>query len=235
MELSLDSALSTGGLVGHTSFLLLIVSMLMRRLYLLRLLVIASALVAIVYDVVYLKDPVGAFWDSLLVTVNVIQLLIVHIENKWARFTEEEARFGDDKLAGLAPAGRRRLFNRGMWVSGGKGTELTRQHEPVDHLVFLAEGNADIYSAGKVVAECVSGAFIGEMTVMSGEPATGTAVLNCDSRYWMIEAETLRKLCKSRPEIGHALEASFSLNLKDKLVRSNNFNAGTPGGAAPAS
>lgn len=72
MELTIESALSPGGLVGHTSYLLLVVSMLMRRMWLLRILVIASSLVAITYDMVWLKDPVGVFWESLLVSVNVI-------------------------------------------------------------------------------------------------------------------------------------------------------------------
>ena len=54
MELTLESAFSVGGLVGHTSYLLLVVSMLMRRMFWLRVFVIASAIVAITYDAVWL-------------------------------------------------------------------------------------------------------------------------------------------------------------------------------------
>ena len=47
MELTLESAFSTGGLVGHFAYMLLVISMLMRRMIWLRIFVILSALVAI--------------------------------------------------------------------------------------------------------------------------------------------------------------------------------------------
>lgn len=223
MDLTLDSAFSTGGLVGHLSYLLLVVSMLMRRMGALRVFAIASALTAIFYDVVWLKDPIGVFWESLLVAVNVGQLAVIHLSNRRARFSEEEAEFVHGKFPRLSRGNRRRLLNQGLWVTGETGTALTTERETVTHLIFLASGEAEIRSADKVVAVCEPGAFIGEMTVLSGEPATGTATLSMQSRYWAIEAGALRDLVKAVPEIGESLEASFSRNLRDKLVRSNRF------------
>ncbi|MEO1158958.1 MAG: cyclic nucleotide-binding domain-containing protein, partial [Pseudomonadota bacterium] len=74
MELTLESAFSTGGMVGHFAYLLLVVSMLMRRMFLLRIFVILSATIAIAYALFWLKDPIGVFWESLLVVVNAVQL-----------------------------------------------------------------------------------------------------------------------------------------------------------------
>ncbi len=76
MDLTLKSAFLTGGMVGHLSYVLLVLSMVMRRMSLLRMLVIASAFVAITYDWFWLKDPVGVFWETLLVLVNIVQLSI---------------------------------------------------------------------------------------------------------------------------------------------------------------
>ena len=66
MELTLESAFSTGGMVGHLAYLLLVLSMVMRQMYLLRILVILSASIAIAYALFWLKDPIGVFWESLL-------------------------------------------------------------------------------------------------------------------------------------------------------------------------
>ena len=223
MELTLESALSTGGLVGHLSYLLLVISMLMRRMGALRLLAIASALVAISYDVFWLGDPIGAFWESLLVLVNVVQLTVSHLDNRRARFSEEEAEFVRGRFPRLSRAHRRKLLNRGLWITGEPEARLTTEGEAVKHLVFLASGEVRIETAGQVVAVCEPGAFIGEMTVLGGEPATGTAVLSMQSRYWAIEAGALRALVKAVPEIGESLQASFTRNLRDKLIRSNRF------------
>jgi len=229
MELTLESAFSTGGIVGHTSYLLLVFSMLMRRLSLLRMFVIASSLIGIFYEFVWLKDPVGVFWESMLVTVNVVQLAIVYTESRRAKFSPEERAFSDLKLPDLEPAYCRRLLNQGLWVTGNKGTVLTQQGEPVSHLYYLADGEVVIYSGGHPVASCGAGSFIGEMTVMDGEPATGTAVLTETSRYWMIEASALRKLAHSKPDIDRALGSSFTAGMKQKLVHSNKLIAETMG------
>lgn len=57
-------------MVGHASYLLLVISMMMRLMTWPRLLVIAFT--AIAYDTIWLKDPVGVFRETLLVTVNII-------------------------------------------------------------------------------------------------------------------------------------------------------------------
>ena len=74
MELTITSALSGDGALGHLSFVLLIVSMLMRSMVWLRVLVIASALVGVCYSYLILTDPVGVFWEGLLIAVNLGQL-----------------------------------------------------------------------------------------------------------------------------------------------------------------
>ena len=223
MDLTLESAFSTGGMVGHLSYVLLVLSMVMRRMSLLRILVIASAFVAICYDWFWLRDPVGVFWETLLVLVNIVQLTITWHQNRSARFTEEERVFMDGHLPNLSMAQRRKLLNQGLWISGEKDSPLTEEGVPVSHLYYLADGQALVSSGGHAVAVCEPGTFIGEMTAMHGDPANGTVKLIRNSRYWAIDAQRLRDLVSKDPEIGTALESSFARNMRDKLVRSNRF------------
>ena len=221
MDLTLESAFSPGGLVGHAAYMLLVLSMLMRTMSLLRILVIFSALVAIAYAWFWLKDPVGVFWEALLVLVNLVQLAITWHQNRTARFSKEEKTFLETHLPGLSLGQARKLLNQGMWITGETDTQLTREGVPVSHLYYLASGEGLVISGGHPVAKCEPGSFIGEMTVMSGEPANGSVQLLCISRYWAIEADRLRKLAYRDPEIGKALDASFARNMREKLVRSN--------------
>lgn len=223
MELSLESAFSTGGLVGHLSYLLLVVSMLMRSISLLRLLVILSAFTAIAYDWFWLRDPVGVFWESLLVLVNLVQLSITAYKNRAANFSLEEQEFMEGHLPGLSRGQRRRLLNHGLWITSAGETEAAREDEPVRQLIYLASGRGFVTSGKHSVAVCEPGAFIGEMTVLRGEPANATVTLVDGSRYWAIDAEKLRSLVKRHSDIGDALRAGFTANLRRKLVRSNRF------------
>jgi CRP-like cAMP-binding protein len=223
MELTIESALSGQGFVGHATYLLLVVSMMMRNMLYLRIIVILSALVGITYSAVILHDPVGTFWESLLVAVNIVQLAISHVLDRRARFSLEEVEFMQGCFSDLSPGLRRKLLNRGSWKSGEPGARLTNEGEPVSQLIFLAKGSAVIQSGEQVVAVCDAGSFIGEMTVITGDPATGSAVLTEPSRYWAIDAVALRALVAGKPEFGHALEAAFSRSMRGKLVRSNRF------------
>lgn len=137
-------------------------------------------------------------------------------------------------LPSLSLSDRRRLLNRGMWISGEIGTELTTEGQPVNHLVYLASGQALVISGGRAVAVCEPGAFIGEMTALHGEPASATVKLNQAARYWAIEADQLRSLVKKNTEIGVALEGSFARNMRDKLVRSNKFIQDSGGVISPS-
>ena len=140
MELTLESAFSTGGLVGHLSYLLLIVSMVMRVMWVLRVFVILSAFTAIAYDFIWLKDPVGVFWESLLVLVNIVQLSITYAQTRFEKFTDHEASFVHGAFPGLSNTLKRKVIRKGHWLEADAGTVITRAGEPVEKLVFIADG-----------------------------------------------------------------------------------------------
>lgn len=221
MELTLESAFSTGGIVGHLSYLLLVISMLMRVMWVLRVLVILSAFFAIAYDLIWLKDPVGVFWESLLVVVNIAQLSITYVQNRFAKFNSVEASFVHKAFPGLDNTLKRRILNHGSWVDAGTGAVLTKVGELVQRLVYIANGEVEISVNNSIVGHCGNGDFIGELTVLSGKPATGTAGITHPTLYWAIDGDALRKLVASNDEISQSVHACFHHSMLSKLVASN--------------
>ena len=114
-------------MVGHPSYLILVISMLMRVMWVLRVLVILSALVGITYDIVWTKDPVGLFWETSLVVVNVVQLLIGYLDNRSEKFSPCEAAFVSAAFPGLSNAFKRRILSAGAWREAKAGTKLTTE------------------------------------------------------------------------------------------------------------
>lgn len=207
--------------MGHFAYILLVASMLMRSLTALRLLVIASALVAIAYAVFWLRDPVSWFWESMLVLVNVFQIVRQWLANRRARFSPEEEHFVAERLSSLSRHEARHLLNLGVWMDGFEGTILTTQGEPVQHLVYLIDGKVDIYSDGERVGACVPGNFVGEMSVLEGGQASATARVASPSRYWLIPAEQLRQLHRKSPKVAAALELGIARDLRTKIISAN--------------
>lgn len=229
MELSLASAFSTGGLVGHLSYLLLVVSMAMRSMLWLRVLVIASAFTGITYDLVWLKDPIGVFWESLLVAVNIIQIFLLWRHDRMARFNEEEQYFATVRLRGLSPGQARRLIDAGRWMDANGGEVLTEMGRAPEHLTFVAVGTVGIHVNSKRIAECGRGAFVGEMSLIDEGTASATAVVEGRARLWQIPIAKLQSLRDTAPEQTAALDAAIARDIRKKLVEHNARQAAAHG------
>lgn len=216
-----NSALLTRYFVGNLEYVLLIASMLMTRMLLLRLLAIGSGLVGASYSTFWLSDPVGTFWEMAFTLVNIGQIALIAYRNRVSRFNDEEQAFYTQVVPTLEPFQMRRLLQTGMWRDGRPGVELTRQGEPVSHLVFLRSGAASVFVDGRRVGDCSEGDLIGEISIRTGKPAIATVVADTSIRYFALERDALRRLITADPEIAMAVDVSNRLDLEIKLVRMN--------------
>jgi CRP-like cAMP-binding protein len=221
VSLTFESILSPGAMVGHLSYGLLIVSMLMTRIVWLRVFAIGSGVVGLTYDVFWLFDPVGVFWESAFVLTNLAQIALLAYRNRLARFTAEERAFYEIAVPELEPTQARRLIGLGRWRDCEPGGVLTRSGEAVADLVFLTEGAVDIEVDGHVVAECSAGSFVGEISVSTGGPASATATVREKVRCLAFDGAVVRREFDRGTDVGRALEAAFRQGLREKLVRTN--------------
>lgn len=161
------------------------------------------------------------------ITISVVGISRMLFVNLRLRFTQDERNFIDTMLQGLPLAQARMLMDIGLWADAAPGAVLTVQGEPVNHLCFLASGEADVIVDGKVIAVCQAGAMIGEVTYLSGEPASATVLTNQAVRCLRFEAATLRQFLSRNPDIRAALEQNMANHLRTKLITASN-NASAP-------
>ncbi len=225
VELTIESALSPAGLLGHSTYMLLVVSMLMRRMLWLRLFVIASAIAGILYASLILTDPVGTFWETLLIAVNIGQLCLTWWLDRTTQFDERDAGMRLLHFEHLSPSRFRRLLSAGEWQALPSGTALTAEGTPVPALWFLRSGTAEVRVAGRRVALCESGTFVGEMTVSTGEPANASVRLVEDAEVWRIVAARLRAIAGRHGDVREALEAAFFRTLRLRVIERNRRDA----------
>ena len=141
------------------------------------------------------------------------------LERPGARFAPAK---GDPNLVvGVSQNRARHLIDQGDWLSGKEGDVLTREGETAGHLYYLAEGEARVLSQGRQVGLCHAGDLIGELTVLSGEAASATVILNGPARFWCARAEALKPYVDTHDDIKRAVEHGFASALKTKLRASN--------------
>lgn len=165
--------------------------------------------------------PITSAVAALLVLVNVAQLLIVALRREGARMTPEEVRFAETALSRMSRAAAYQLLAQGLWIDGLPGETLIREGERAPCLFYLSEGEAAVLTDGAPVATCGPGHFLGEITALSGAPATATVRLAAKSRFWCIEAEALTRFLDANPELRPALESAFVGDIAEKLRLAN--------------
>lgn len=224
--------LAPDALVLQLGFVLLIAAVLARGLRHVQLLVGAAAL-AWLGRALWLGDIVTAGWSGALAGLCLV-LVGRHLwTGRNVRFNPDERAMVDTLFGELPGSRARHLIDQGVWLNGKEGDVLTREGEPVDHLYYLAEGEARVLSTGIEVGLCRRGDLIGELTVLSGETATATVILTTPARFWCAPADDLRPYVEAHDDIRRAIEHGFATVLKAKL-RASNRTIAEAGGAAPA-
>ncbi len=217
-----------GSLVLQLSYAMLVLAAVTSR-KLPQLFLALSAVAALVHAIFWSGDRPAIVWMAMLLGACVVVLGRDAVANRRARFSAEEEPLLAGFLAGVPRHLARHLIDRGVWINGSMGEEITREGVPVERIVFLASGEALVMSDGRQVATCRAGDLIGEATILTGEPATASVVLAGAARFWCMGADELRAYLEVNPELKGWLERSFARAVRIKLHASNRTIAAAGG------
>lgn len=162
------------------------------------------------------------------IAISIIGITRMYVLGFTSRFSSQERLFISHMASGLAEHRVRALLDTGMWLDATPGTVITREGQPVDHLSFVASGKADVIVGGKTIATSGAGMAIGEITYLSGEPATATVKVAEQMHLIRFEADKLRTFLQKNPDIAAVLEQNMANHLRSKLVSMSETASQTP-------
>lgn len=139
------------------------------------------------------------------------------IAGRTARFERHEQPLRRGPFRGMERAHARTLIDQGLWIDARAGDVLAREGEPVTHLHWIADGDAEVIVDGATTASCGPRALVNEATIFSGDPSSATIRLTRDSKLWSVEAETLLAYAEAHPDVRQILDHGFTRSLADKL------------------
>ncbi|MES2057615.1 MAG: cyclic nucleotide-binding domain-containing protein [Pseudomonadota bacterium] len=217
---------STAGLVLHLSYALLVAAMLSGKPHLMRLLIALAAILILLRATLLVHDGTTVIWMAILLGTWLLKLWGDQRENAaTSQFDEREEAMRRGCLGDL-PRGAARLFiDQGLWLEGTPGEILTHEGQPVDHIYFLASGEAQASSSGRAVGMCRPGDLIGEATVLSGGAATATVTLVSPATFWCASTANVRQFLDDHESLRITIERSFSDALREKLRAANRLIA----------
>ena len=204
---------------GNFCYLILAASYIVVNIFWLRVL----AIVALGLEGVYFyfaSDPplwIGIGWALVFVAINVAQLGRLTHERYRIRHTEHERLLRKGMFRDLNTVGFNRLLGTGRWRDVEDGTVLTREGHPVEEIILIAHGEAEVEVGGRNVATLQSGSFCGEMSFLTKDNASATVVAAGTCRLFAVNKEKLATLLEKDHDIKTAIHGVIGRDLAYKL------------------
>lgn len=205
----------------HLSYAVLAIAFAMPRMYWLRIV----AIVAFLLQALYLALTTSGLytdiqWALIFVLINLAMLVRLTIAKSDALAPPERAlmrrvlpSLADPQLARIAGCGDRREV--------AAGEQLTLQGASVDHLYFLLDGAADVAIDGIDVARVSAGGFVGEMSFLTGQPASATVRMAFPGVALVFRREALERVFTRDAETRTAFQTLIGADLAEKVGRAN--------------
>ncbi|MGB0920551.1 MAG: cyclic nucleotide-binding domain-containing protein [Alphaproteobacteria bacterium] len=198
-----------------------VISFLFRNVLALRFLAILGATATIAYSVIGGPEIawISVFWQSLVVIINVVWSIKLLQERTGLNFSEEEKELYQALFAHLNPVEYMKLLRVGIWEKYSAGEVLATRGEPLDNVLLIYSGTADVALADGGRRKLKDGTFIGEMSFIAGTNPTATVTSETAMRCLTFPKDALRELLTRSPAIKSGLEAAFAQDLTTKLAR----------------
>ena len=137
------------------------------------------------------------------------------IERRPASLDHDQRLIYDTFFAGMAPAKFLQLWNLGHsdLVNGAIITEGETVHE----VMVLVDGEVTAPSLGLTLGRDKP-IFLGEMSLVTGNPASTTIVARDTARVHRWRQDDLRRLESDKPELSHALMGGIARDLVGKVL-----------------
>ena len=214
----MDSSIAA---LGIFSGVLLIAAILMTSIRALRMFALAAGIAALVKFGATPEEPLPIVLAALFVLVNGVQLGVLMSRAKMGRSLVDERGLFAEVLAVDKPGQQARLRDLLTWQDIKAGQFLMEQGQKSPPLVYIASGRASIQLDGAMVGMCGAGDFAGEMSLVSGGPATATVLAEDDMRVAEFDRDALGHFSREVPEVGNAISAALNRGLAQKVARMN--------------
>lgn len=128
---------------------------------------------------------------------------------------------GVDLFQSLSPVEWEGLVERETLQLFAAGEKLCRQGEAGESFYIISRGRVAVQVAGgdgrpMTVAQLGAGAFFGEMSLLTGEPRSGTVVAETDVEVVCISKDDFAGVLKSNPELAGKLAVVLEKRLSDR-------------------
>ena len=198
--------------------------------------VVASSVGLVVYFNIRPGQPlwVQIFFISVTLTVNLYYLSVLFRERFVTDLADDDVWLYKNTFSFLTPPEFRRLLKIGRRLDLAEGNALLEQGQASKGVAVLTDGLLAVSFNAKPITHISPGGFAGELSFLTGSPASARVQATGTARVFMLDHEPLTQLFARQPGLKAKLEGIWGRILAERL-RNLTHKLGTlPEPGAPA-
>lgn len=200
----------------HVGYSLMFWALLVRDIVWLRGLLIAAQASLALYAMLLGLYGIS-LWNWVFVLVNAIWIVRLRREREHAVIPDRLKPVYEQHFSILQPYEFLRFWRRGKQRSG-HDVRWIRCGEQPRALHFLLAGDAIVSRDNQPIAELQPGTFIGEMSLLSGEPTTADVKAAGEVEYISWSARQLNRIKQRDPKLWTKIQSVIGLDLVRKIT-----------------
>src|SRR5262245_14529163 len=180
------------------------------------------AVIGLVFEILYFRMSgddmhTGIGWDIVFIIINLYQIFRLIADQRRLLYMKELDLLSQGAFASLTREQLAQLVKAGS----GERTQVTREGEPVRELVLICDGQVVVESQGRTITHLHGGSLVGELALVSGNPASATVTVERITRAFILEMERLRNLIQTDDLVASAIDRVVGRDLAAKLTVSD--------------
>lgn len=166
-------------------------------------------------------DFIHVTGNAALLLVNVFQTARLARAQNLSEWSSEERYLQTTAFRALPNETFKKLMEIAEWRNVQKGDILIHEHDDVNRLMLVYDGTATVHLEHKPITYLRENSFIGEMSFLTGNPASATVKAATTMRVITWDKVALYDLMAKESDLKNGLQTLFSYDLAEKLSKQN--------------
>jgi hypothetical protein len=194
------------------------IAFLIKEILWLRIVMVIAGICMIIQGILAENNIIIA-WIALFTVINTVQIIRILRERRDIELDPEIAGFYQKVFFDMTKKEFQILWNKGERKQIGSKALLCKENEDLEAVILILSGQALVEKDGKIAAELNSGAFVAEMSYLTGlKPSADVRSIN-ELEYIAWPYSKLKRLKEIYPDLHNKFQLVLSKDLTHKLKK----------------
>jgi len=203
-------------IILNLGYALTFIALAIREVFWLRITLTAAQVSLFTYHYYYADNQSAAFWTAVFIIVNTYNIVKIIIDRRPKIIPDEIRDLYEGIFSNLTTREFLYFWNMGR-IRSVTDDFLINSGEKQNNLLLVLSGTANVEVNGKPIASLDRGAFIAEISFLTGEPASADVNATGELIFIAWRSERLKNMQQENPSFWMKLQHALSEDLIKKV------------------